>query len=65
MSYLLCYRSRPWSDLDSLARFVETLGGHIELRRDAVDFYVPEDRAGMLVLKYSELVHIPALDYQV
>lgn len=63
MSYLLCYRSRPWSDLDldGLARFLETLGGHIEL----CSFYVPEGREIMLVLKYSELVHIPALDYQV
>ena len=67
MSYLLCYRYHPWSedDVESIWQFVQTLGGDIELRRDSVDFYVPEDRQVMLLLKYPQLTHIPALDYLV
>ncbi len=68
MNYLLCYRYVPWaddSDVEDIWQFVQRHGGHIEQLRDTVDFYIPDQYQSLLIIKFPQLVSIPALDYLV
>lgn len=63
---LLCYRYYAWDheyDAEAVWAWVQAQGGHIELRRDCIDYYVPESVASFFVIRYSQLVRQPQLDY--
>jgi len=64
--YLLCYRYAPWSedaDAEAVWEFVLRHGGHVEHLTVTVDFYIPDQYASMLLIKFPGLKPIPALDY--
>ena len=62
---LVCYR------LDSLVPYdeeivwawVQSLGGHLSIRGDCIDYYVPADRISFFLLKYPDLSRQLHLDY--
>ncbi len=63
---LLCYRFWAWdSDIDEelIWSDVQRWQGHLSIRQDCIDFWVPEQYASFFVLKYPELVRQPDLDY--
>jgi hypothetical protein len=68
--YLLClrhYYTRPSDEeiADTIWQQVQSLGGHLETGPQYVDFYVRDDVVTFLLIKYPDLVRIPALDYVV
>ena len=61
---ILCYRRYKGSfDDDYCFRLVQQLGGWISMRVDTIDFYVPENRAELLLLSGSGFIRHPELDY--
>ena len=63
---LYCYRYHAWeSDFDEelIWRDVQAWRGHISIRVDSIDFWVPADYVTFFVLKYPDLVRCPDLDY--
>ena len=63
---LYCYRYHAWQsefDEEIIWRDVQSWGGHISIRGDCIDYWVPADYASFFVLKYPDLVRQPALDY--
>lgn len=63
---LYCYRYYAWAtdyDEEIIWTLVQSWGGHISIRGDCIDYWVPTDRAAFFVLKYPDLVRQPALEY--
>ncbi len=48
---------------DSVWLYVERAGGHMEIRSDCIDFFVPASAVTFLVLAYPELDRRADLDY--
>ena len=61
----MCFRLRSTdSDLqDRVWLYVERAGGHMSIRQDCIDFFVPPRAVSFLVLAYDELERRPDLDY--
>ncbi len=64
---LYCYRYYAFADclVDEEAVWldVQRWGGHISVRGDCIDFYVPTIYAAFFTLKYPELPRQPLLEY--
>ena len=63
---LYCYRYYAWTtDLDEEAIWadVQRWRGHISIKGDCIDFFVPVDHITFFVLKYPELVRQHQLEY--
>lgn len=63
---LVCYRYYAWdTDYDSEAvwQFVQRHGGHISVRPDSIDFYIPRRYQVMFELAYPDLVRQRSLDF--
>jgi hypothetical protein len=61
---LYCYRLThldPW-DEESVWSLVQSFGGHLSIRGDCIDFWVPVEYTSFFVIKYP-LARQPALDY--
>lgn len=54
----VCYRYQAWAhDYDSEAvwSFVQRHGGHISIRNDCIDYFVPVEYQVLFALAYPEL----------
>ena len=63
---LYCYRYYAWdSDYDEEAIWadVQRWGGHISIRGDCIDYWVPAEYISFFILKYPDLVRQLQLDY--
>ena len=63
---LYCYRYYAFDDLydeELIWADVQAWGGHISIRGDCIDFWVPEKYITFFVLKYPELSRQLQLDY--
>lgn len=63
---LFCYRYYAWdSDYDEEAVWsdVQRWGGHLSIRQDCIDFWIPPQHQVFFRLKYPSLVAQPHLDY--
>lgn len=63
---LYCYRFYAFTDSDfdeaGIWRDVQRWGGHVSIRQDCIDFWVPIKYAAFFRLKYPDLVRQPQLD---
>lgn len=50
---------KPYEKLDELSLYVQEIGGHFEVQRRAIEFYVPDEYQSILLLKYPELELVP------
>ncbi len=64
---LYCYRYYAWSETDYdeevIWADVQRWGGHISIRGDCIDYWVPVDYVSFFILKYPELTRQLHLDY--
>ena len=61
---IICYRRYKGAFEDDYAfQLVQKLGGWVSMRVDSIDFYVPEDRASLLLLLGSGWQRRPEVDY--
>lgn len=61
---IICYRRYKGAFEDDYAfQLVQKLGGWTSMRVDSIDFYVPEDRASLLLLSGSGYIRMSELDY--
>ena len=61
---LYCYRYYTGSyDEEIIWRDVQSWGGHISIRGDCIDYFVPARYVTFFLLKYPGLVRQPALEY--
>ncbi len=63
---LLCYRYHAWDtdyDEELIWSDVQRWGGHLSIRQDCIDFWVPERYSVFFALKYPDLVRQSSLDY--
>ncbi len=64
---LYCYRYYCFEeasyDEETIWADVQRFGGHISIRQDCVDFFVPAEYLSFFVLKYPELSRQRQLDY--
>ena len=63
---LYCYRYYAWAsslDEEDIWSLVQSWGGHISIRNDCIDFFVPADYITFFVIKYPELTRQSQLDY--
>ena len=61
---LYCYRLSTQSyDEELIWRDVQLWGGHLSIRGDCVDFWVPGQYISFFLLRYPELVRQPQLEY--
>lgn len=62
---LLCYRLTARSGLDEelVWSYVQRIGGHISLRSDCIDFWIPPEAELFLVCAWPELERHCELDY--
>ena len=62
---ILCYRLNslmPY-DEEEIWSLVQRVGGHLSIRGDCIDYWVPRPYASFLVLKYPRLERRAELDY--
>ena len=66
---ILCYRYYPWEDLDSelldievVWQWVQSRNGHIQIRNDCVDFWIPERDCVEFVLRWGSMRRYADLD---
>ncbi len=62
---LVCYRLTyrcPYDD-ESVWALVQSLGGHLSIRQDCIDFWIHPCWSSFLVIKYPELTRRSDLDY--
>ncbi len=63
---LYCYRYYAWDndyDEELIWRDVQRWGGHISIRGDCIDYFVPQDYVSFFILKYPDLSRQLHLDY--
>lgn len=62
---LRCYRLYVFSDYDEEVIWarVQSWGGHISIRGDCIDFWVPEPYVAWFLLSFPDLQAQPDLDY--
>lgn len=63
---LYCYRFSAQCreyDEEIIWRDVQSWGGHISIRQDCIDFFVPAEYISFFLLKYPELCRQQQLDY--
>ncbi len=64
---LYCYRYYAWSetsyDEEVIWRDVQRWNGHISIRGDCIDYWVPAEYISFFILKYPELTRQLQLDY--
>jgi hypothetical protein len=62
---ILCYRYQAWThdyDCEAVWQFVQRHGGHMSIRRDCIDYFVPVEYQVLFVLAYPELTRQYNLD---
>ena len=62
---IVCYRYQAWtSDLDceSVWHFVQRHGGHLSIRNDCIDYFIPVKYQVLFALAYPELTRQSNLD---
>lgn len=62
---LLCYRldsSMPY-DEEAIWAFVGRHGGHLSIRGDCIDFWIPVEYESLLLCSWGSLRRMSALDY--
>lgn len=63
---LICYRYYPWTTdyvMEDIWALVQRHGGHWDLGRDSVDFYIPKQYESLLIFAYPELIREQQLSY--
>lgn len=62
---LLCYRLNASVKLDEevIWAYVQRSGGHISIRQDVIDFWIPPQAEVLLLCAWPELERRPDLDY--
>ncbi len=66
IKYLCCFRLQAWAvdyDEELIWAFVQRHRGFMNIRNDAIDFWIHEDYQSLFVLAWPELTRLPALDY--
>lgn len=61
-----CYRYHAWAtayDEEEIWSLVQSWGGHLSIRGDCIDFWVPEAYTVFFLLKYPDLEPQPYMDY--
>ena len=62
---ILCYRYQAWRhdlDSESVWAFVQRHGGHMSIRRDCIDYFLPVAYQVLFELAYPELTRQYNLD---
>jgi len=55
---IVCYRYQAWThdyDCEAVWSFVQRHGGHISIRNDCIDYFVPVQYQVLFALAYPEL----------
>ena len=63
---LYCYRYYAWSsdfDEEDIWQDVQRWGGHLSIRGDCIDYFIPAEYITFFLLKYPELTRQQQLDY--
>jgi hypothetical protein len=62
---LACYRldSSMHLDEEKIWAFVQQHGGHLSIRGDCIDFWIPREYQSLFVLAWSSLRRKPEFDY--
>lgn len=62
---LLCYRLAAGMDYDEevIWAFVQRHGGHLSIKGDCIDFWIPVEYQSMFVLAWSQLRRKAEFDY--
>ena len=66
LATLLCYRYQAWAhsyDEEAVWALVQSWGGHISIRADSIDFFVPRAQRLLFELAYPDLSRQPGLDW--
>lgn len=61
----VCYRYQAWTtdlDCESVWAFVQRHGGHISIRNDCIDYYIPVRYQVLLALAWPQLTRQRNLD---
>jgi hypothetical protein len=61
----VCYRYLAWThdyDCEAVWSFVQRHGGHISIRNDCIDYFVPVEYQVLFALAYPELTRQYNLD---
>lgn len=63
---LYCYRYSAWQhdrDEEQIWADVQRWGGHLSIRGDCIDYFIPAEYISFFLLKYPELTRQQQLDY--
>lgn len=63
---LYCYRYYAWQhdfDEEEIWSDVQRWGGHLSIRGDCIDYFIPAEYISFFLLKYPELTRQQQLDY--